>query len=103
VKLLHGLRLRDQKYCKVCRFEKVGIPTVVEVLFIRIVLVVVVVVVVVVVKAPREGGSTPTPPTLIFAYPATVQNRECCTLGVPLLLVTTYVIFGTGRVPRGSS
>ena len=34
VKMLHGLRLRDQKYCKVCRFEKVGIPTVVEVLFI---------------------------------------------------------------------
>ena len=34
VKLLHGLRLQEQKYCKVCRFEKVGIPTVVEVLFI---------------------------------------------------------------------
>ena len=34
VKLLHGLRLREQKCCKVCRFENVGEPTRVAVLFI---------------------------------------------------------------------
>ena len=34
VKLLHGLRLREQKYDKVLHFEWVGIPTRVEVLFI---------------------------------------------------------------------
>jgi len=31
VKLLHGWRLQEQKYCKVLHFELVGIPTVVEV------------------------------------------------------------------------